>query len=188
MSSIFYTTELRNMFIIKNISEEKISLLTTLNVSSSFDVKVNLLDISVVLKNDNLYDMYVSVGNTNDPIITQIMETKFKENLLLLNLSYQIKQSIVIGAFNATITNIPGIWRRFVTQCYEIGTKLELFVNSVGTKNDPSEQTIVLLLENPFDVDRLLNIINQTDYQNFDKISYINVDSVLCLTKDTYNK
>ncbi len=182
------SVEQRNMFIVKNITAEQVSLLTTLNVSESFDIKVNLLDLSVQLKDNGLYNMYVSVGNTNDPVLTEIMEKKFRENMLLLNLSYQIKKSIVIGAFNLIITNIPGIWRRFLTQVYENNIVLELFMNSVGTKNDPGEQTVILLCENPFDVERLFNLIFTTDYAVFDKISNINKDSVLCLTKNTYNK
>ena len=88
--------EFRNMFIIKNITIEQISLLTTLNISSDFDIKVNLLDLTFTLLDTGLYKLYVSVGNTNDPIVTEIMETKFKQNISLLNLSFQIKKSIVI--------------------------------------------------------------------------------------------
>jgi hypothetical protein len=157
-----------------------------LKISSDFDIKVNLLDLTFTLLDTGLYKLYLSVGNTNDPIVTEIMETKFKQNISLLNLSFQIKKSIVIGGFKVIITNVPGIWRRFVTQSFECGIVLELFMNSVGSKNDPGEQTVILLAENPFEVDRLYNIILDTDYVNFDNTSYINNSSVLCLTKNTY--
>lgn len=186
MSKKNYSVELRNMFIIKNISDRQASLLTTLNVSNQIDIKVNLLDISYTKKDNGLYDLYISVGNTNDEILTNIMEEQYKKNILALNLPYQIKKSIVVGAFNQVITNVPGIWRRFITQAYEVDIPLELFINSVGTKNDPIEQTIVLLCENPFDVDRLVNIIFNTNYADFDKMYQINNSDVLCIVKNEY--
>lgn len=103
-----------------------------------------------------------------------------------MNLPYQIKKSAVVGNFGAVITNIPGIWRRFITQAFENEIKIELFVNSVGTINEPGEQTVILLPENPFDYDRLFSLILNTNYQDFDTISQINVNNVLCLVKEQY--
>lgn len=74
-----YTVESRNMFVIKNITDKKISLLTTLNVSKDIDTKVNLLDTTYSLNKNGLYDLYLSVGNTNDQEITKIMEDQFKK-------------------------------------------------------------------------------------------------------------
>ena len=178
--------ELRNMFIIKNISFRQLSLLTTLNISIQIDIKVNLLDLCFVTNKLGLYDLYVSVGEINDPILTVLMEEQFKKNILALNLPYQIKRTIVIGGFDVIITNIPGIWRRFITQSYESNIPLEIFFNSVGTKKNLGEQTIILLCENPFDVDRLTSIIKNTDYSNFDKISQINNENVLCIIQSEY--
>ena len=178
--------EPRNMFVIKNISDKQASYLTTLNVSQNNDIQVNLLDISYLLKENGLYYLYVSVGITNNQEITEIMKIQFEKNLLLMNLSYQIKPAIIID-FTKIITNISGIWRRFITQAFENEIKLELFINSVGTKNDPADQTIVLLPENPFDYNRLFALILNTNYDTFDATSQINVYNIECLVKDQYN-
>ncbi len=187
MSNPFYSVETRNMFVFNNITLEQTSLLTTLNVSTDINVKVNLLDTCVVLLPSGLYNLYISVGITNSQELTLIMEEQFKKNIQSMNLLYKIKKSIVVGSVGS-ITNIPGIWRRFITQCFENAIKLELFVNSVGTKNDPTEQTIVILPENPFQVDLLFNIISNTNYRIFDDISPINANNVLCIVESQYKK
>jgi hypothetical protein len=171
------------MFIIKEITPKQASLLLTLNVSVSNNIKVNIIDLNYVLKNNNLYDMYVSVGITDDKAQTIIIEEQFKKNILSMDLPYQIKQSIVIGGFGVVITNIPGIYRRFITQAFESGITLETVFSGVGTSNEPAEQTIILLPENPFEVNRLENIILDTNYANFDNTSFINNESVLCLVE-----
>jgi hypothetical protein len=187
MSSSFYTVEKRNMFVFNNITLEQTSLLTTLNVSVDNNIKVNLLDISQYLLPSGLYNLYLCVGITNEPETTFIMEEQFKKNIQSMNLSYKIKKVIVIGNLGA-VTNIPGVWRRFITQCFENKITVELFVNSVGTKNNSQEQTFLILPEDPFQVDLLFSIIENTNYANFDSFSLINVNNVLCLVENQYKK
>lgn len=187
MSNPFYSVETRNLFVFNNITLEQTSLLTTLNVSTDINIKVNLLDMNLYLLPSGLYNLYISVGITNSLELTLIMEEQLKKNIQLMNLSYKIKKSIVVGS-TGSITNIPGIWRKFITQCFENGIRIEAFFNSVGTKNDPAEQTIVILPEEPFQVDLLFNIISNTNYRIFDDISPINANNVLCIVESQYKK
>ncbi len=186
--SLTYTVEIRNMFVIQNISVEQIALLTTLNVSKQIDIKVNLLDVCYFNKENGLYDCYLTIGVTNNIEITILMEEQFKKNILALNLPYQIKKVVVVGGFSLVITNVPGIYRRFITQAFEANIPLEINYGSFGTKTDPIEQTFLLLCKNPFDVDRLSNLILNTNYAEFDKISEINNEDVLCIVKSQYKK
>lgn len=187
MSTPFYSVETRNIFVFNNITLEQTSLLTTLNVSTDINIKVNLLDINLYLLPSGLYNLYISAGITNNQEITLIMEEQFKKNIQSMNLFYKLKKAIVVGS-TGSITNVPGIWRRFITQCFETGIKPETFFNSVGTKNDPTEQTIVIVPEDPFEVDLLFNIISNTNYKIFDDISPINAYNVLCIIESQYKK
>ncbi len=186
--SLNYTTELRNIFIIENISAKQISLLTTLDVSAQINIKVNIINVTYVRKENGLYNLYISVGETNSKELTIIMEEQFKKNILSLNIPYQIKQAIIVGGFNAVITNVPGIYRRFITQAYEANIPLELITDGTGTFKNEAETTFILVCENPFDVNRLINLINNTNYADFDKISKINNEDVLCIVKSEYEQ
>ena len=91
-----YSVDSRNIFVIKNISAEQLSLLSTIVVSNQNEVKVNILDISYSLNEYNSYNLYITVGIYNDEVITFEMGKQFEKNLYLMNIAYQIKKAVVV--------------------------------------------------------------------------------------------
>ena len=91
---------------------EEITKLTTLNVSVSSPLNVNILTYTFV----NGYNEMV-VGDTNNQALTKQMNDQFRKNIQTLKLNYREEDVIAISGLG-NIINSPGILRRFFAFFY----------------------------------------------------------------------
>lgn len=157
---------------------EEITKLTTLNVSVSSPINVNILTYTFV----NGYNEMV-VGDTNNQALTKQMNDQFRKNIQTLKLNYREEDVIAISGLG-NILNSPGILRRFFAffYCnkYPIYASYASFSGSgprdfsFGFRSDQSKTT------------EIINKLTTYDFNNADNILCVNRNNIDALVNKSH--
>jgi hypothetical protein len=164
--------------------QKELALLTTLNIQPD-KIKVNIIDMTFTKKDDKYLHVFAIIGETsinskelqksNDAQIKQ-----FKKNLTKLNIVYKIHKSVMIYDLG-NVSDTPGVYRQFISllQCNNI--KINFSISSSGSNISSNDTTLYFIVKQ---IEKTVNIINNFDWKNPDKMLCINYNNIKKLVND----